>query len=176
MSIAAPTAQSQNPSPIMIGACLDELTHASTDRPGVPVDDRAAHADATRCLILSFPPRDGIQLLFASQAVLFRTLGIDARSDVRGRMPETFKPRGRSGVIPMGRIVAERVDSLIRLQGRPNREATTADAPEQGLDSPAAADDEPKTANEPSEPLATRAPALPTPHPRPASFKAARKR
>jgi hypothetical protein len=112
-------------SPTMIGACLDDLIDALAERPGVPEDRRLRHASATRSLILSFRPRDGIQLVLAGQTVMFSALATDGARDVLRDMTEPLKSRARSSVTAMGRIVARHIDTLINLQGSVARDGET---------------------------------------------------
>ncbi|MSP00104.1 MAG: hypothetical protein EXR07_03490 [Acetobacteraceae bacterium] len=113
--------------PIMIGVCLDGLTHALADRPGIPEAHRAAHAGATRSLILAFKPQDALQLMAASQGVLFAALAADGLRDLVSATSEPLKPRARSSIIAMGRLVSKHMDTLIKLQGGPKYSMTTTE-------------------------------------------------
>jgi hypothetical protein len=117
MNTAAAPSQEFALSPVLIGACLDDLTRVLADRPAVPEDQRCSHAAAVRSLILSFQPRDTLQLLLAGQAVLFAALTIDGSGDVLDGAAASPDPRARSSVTAMGRIVAKHIDTLIKLQG-----------------------------------------------------------
>jgi hypothetical protein len=132
MNIAAPAQEFALP-PTLIGACLDDLARVLADRPMVPEDQRLSHAKGTRCLVLSFQPRDATQLLLAGQVVLFNALTTDGARDVLLRgTTEPSKPRARSSVTAMGRIVAKHIDTLIKLQGGGSRRAEPrTEAPEQ---------------------------------------------
>jgi hypothetical protein len=68
-------------------------------------------------LIQSFLPHGVIQMMLAGQAVLFNALTADGARDILAGMTETMKPRARSGVVAMGRIVTKNLEMLSRLQG-----------------------------------------------------------
>lgn len=152
------------PNPMVIAACLDGIVHALSDRPGLPEAQRLASARAAMTLILSFFPRDAIQLMLAGQAVLFNALAADGARDLLRGMADTLKPRAQSNVINMARVTQKHLETLIRLQARATR-ADTAElvptaqanpAPASATKTEPATTTEPPTWPEPSAEAATR--------------------
>jgi hypothetical protein len=70
-------------------------------------------------LILSFQPRDAIDMTLAGQAMLFNELLANAARDVLRAAPGTPKSRGIASIIRMGRLVLGHLDRL-REQRPPN--------------------------------------------------------
>jgi hypothetical protein len=83
---------------------------------------RETQANEALALILSFLPRDAIELALAGQAVLFNELLADGARDVLGGMPGAMKPRSHAGLVNMGRLVQGHLD---RLEKRGNQPART---------------------------------------------------
>jgi hypothetical protein len=116
MSVAIAEGQTPHLPANVIGACLDDLVRAVTRRLSGAEEQKHAN-EATMTLILSFMPHDVIQMMAAGQAVLFNALTADGARDILAGMIETMKPRARSGVVAMGRIVTKNLEMLSRLQG-----------------------------------------------------------
>jgi hypothetical protein len=93
---------------------LDGIIRALNNR-DIQTADPEASDGATRNLILSFLPRDVIDVTLSGQTVLFTALLADTARDVLHGMPDARKPRGISSVISMGRLVQGHLD---RLRGR----------------------------------------------------------
>src|SRR5258708_31518177 len=116
MSVATAEAQTPYLPANVVGACLDDLVHAVTCRLSGSEEQKHAN-EATMTLIQSFMPHGVIQMMLAGQAVLFNALTADGARDILMGMTETMKPRARSGVVAMGRIVTKNLEMLARLQG-----------------------------------------------------------
>ncbi|MSP01430.1 MAG: hypothetical protein EXR07_10345 [Acetobacteraceae bacterium] len=107
------------PSPIVISACCDDAVRALSQQSWMTDAQRHTHAKGVLTLILSFLPQNVMQLMLASQAVLFNAMAADASNDALRGMVDTLKLRAQSNAIASGRLSAKHMDTLIRLQGPP---------------------------------------------------------
>ncbi len=148
-------------SPGLLAACLTPLAQAlSRPRDGAGETDEAV----TKSLVLALNPRNAMQLILASQVVLFNTLAADAARDILGGMDENLKPRAVSNLIAMGRLAATHLKMLTDLQSPaagPEQEKipTNAGPPEPQTPEIAIAEHRPAVeAPATSEPASTRHP------------------
>ena len=81
-----------------------DVIAAIANCPGEPDARRAARAEAARRQILAFAPRDGVEIMFASQAAMFEALTADAAKDLaRAPNPDAAR-RIRQQIMGMGRL------------------------------------------------------------------------
>ena len=103
-------------SPGLLAACLTPLAQAlSRPRDGAGMAGETDEGE-TKSLVLALNPRNAMQLILASQLVLFNTLAADAARDILGGMDEHVKPRAVSNLIAMGRLAATHLKMLTDLQ------------------------------------------------------------
>ena len=157
-------------SPSLLAACLTPLAQAlSRPRDGAAMAGETDES-VTKSLVLALNPRNAMQLILASQVVLFNTLAADAARDILGGMDERLKPRAVSNLIAMGRLAATHLKMLTGLQSPaagPDQEEilTNAGPPEPQSPEIANAEDDPGV-----EAPATSEP-TPTSHPYPGRVK-----
>jgi len=102
-------------------AALDGIVRALSGRGGETEAEREAQADQFRTMILSFQPRDVVEMQLAGHAVLFTELLADSARDLLSGMDDTRKPRAIAGLISMGRLVLGNLDRLEKRGNRPYR-------------------------------------------------------
>lgn len=148
----------------LLAACLTPLAQAlSRSRDGAGMAGETDEGE-TRSLVLALNPRNAMQLILASQVVLFNTLAADAARDILGGMDERLKPRAVTNLIAMGRLAASHLKMLIDLQlpaAGPDQDVipTNAGPPEpQTPEIPITEDDPAAAAPATSEPTPTRHP------------------
>jgi hypothetical protein len=87
---------------------------------------RPVQADAAVNLILSFLPRDVVEMTLAGQTILFNELLADGARDALSGMTDTTRQRSRSGLVSMGRLVQGHLDRLERRGNQPYRSEAAA--------------------------------------------------
>ena len=95
------------------------VMNALGDRAGLSPAQKQARETATVAMIMAFLPRDGLEMMFASQAVMFHELAADAAHDVLSGLEPALKLKAQSNTIAMGRLVHENLDRLLKLRARP---------------------------------------------------------
>jgi hypothetical protein len=110
----------------LVTPALGGIIHALSDRRGQTETDRRAKAEAATSLILSFLPRDAIEMMLAGQTVLFNELLADGARDALREEVDTMKPRSRASVVNMGRLVQGHLDRLERRGNQPYQTETVA--------------------------------------------------
>jgi hypothetical protein len=91
---------------------LDGIIRALSDHDTQPAGRRRARDSDTLNVILSFQPRDVIDVTLSGQTVLFSAVLADTAREVLHVMPDARKPRGISSLIGMGRLVQGHLDRL----------------------------------------------------------------
>jgi hypothetical protein len=144
----------------LVAPAVDSAVRAVSDRGNQTEAQRAAKAHDAETLIMSFLPRDGIELILAGQVVMFNELLADGARDVLRGMIDTQKQRSLSTLVALGRVALGHVDRLDKRGIQPHR--TELPAPQAGLTAPQA------------EPRATPATEAPAPEPAKNPLAAAR--
>ncbi len=98
---------------------LDGIIRALSDRGNRTEAERVAKAAAAMRLILSFLPRDVIEMMLSGQTVLFNELLADGARDTLREVVDTMKLRNRASVVSMGRLVQGHLDRLERRGNQP---------------------------------------------------------
>jgi len=115
----------------LISPVLDGVVSALSDRVNQTEAERQAKADGALAVILSFQPRDVIDLTLAGQTVLFNEILADGARDVLRGMVEAAKQRRHSSLVGMGRVIHGYLDRLERRAIEPHR---TEIVPQAGVD------------------------------------------
>ena len=110
----------------LVPPALDGIIHALSDRPGLTDAQKEVRANESLALILSFLPRDAIDLTLSGQTVLFNELIADGARELLRGTPEAFRPRSRQSLISMGRILQGFVTQLDKRGLEPHRTETAA--------------------------------------------------
>lgn len=129
----------------LVTPALDGIAAALSGRGGQTEEQRRTCADQARMLILSFQPRDTIDLTLSGQTVLFNELIADGARDVLSGLASPQKARAISGIVALGRLVQGHIDRLDR------RAPRSAPAPAADVAVPA----EPAVHPEPAEDTAS---------------------
>ena len=120
----------------LLQPALDGIVTALADRPGQTDAEYEAKANDAWTLILSFQPRDAIDLMLTGQVIAFNALFADGARDVLRGMVDTMKQRAQSSLVAMGRLTQGHVDRLEKRGIQPHR-TEAAQQPEK-RDTPAA--------------------------------------
>jgi hypothetical protein len=113
----------------VVTPALDGIIRALSDRGGQTEAQRKIRADQSLIMILSFLPRDVVEMTLAGQTVMFNELLADAASDVLRGMEDTMKLRTRSTIVALGRLTQGHVDRLLKRGNQPHRtEVSEGDA------------------------------------------------
>ena len=94
------------------GSGLGGIVHALSDRPGYSDEQRETRATDTLNLIMSFLPRDAIDLTLCGQTVLFNEMLANSARDVMRGLVDTTKQKSLSGLVSMARVVQGNLDRL----------------------------------------------------------------
>ncbi len=105
---------------------LDGIIRALSDRPNQTEAERLIKANAALTLILSFQPRDVIEMTLAGQTVLFNELLAGGVRDVLRGTGDTTKQPSHSSLVSMGRVFQGHLDRLERRGNRPYRTEVAA--------------------------------------------------
>lgn len=85
--------------PILIQSTVDTIAN----RPRYSPEEQIVRAEAARCQIEAFNPRDGVEVMLAGQIVVMQAMMLEAASDAaRAATPEAAR-KHRQQVIAMGR-------------------------------------------------------------------------
>jgi hypothetical protein len=120
----------------LISPGLDGIVHAISDRPGLSEARRRDRANETLTLILSFLPRDVVEMTLSGHTVLFNELIADSARDVLRGMTDEMKLKSLSGLVNMARVVQGSVDRLEKRGNAPARteiEASDEEQPEDAV-------------------------------------------
>ena len=126
----------------IVNPALDGVVRALSDRGNQSEEQRLARANDYLTLILSFLPRDAIDITLAGQTIVFNELLADGARDVLRGMMDTMKQRSVSSLVAMGRLTQGHVDRLEKRGARPYRTEVIA-PPEEADDASAAPRSEP---------------------------------
>jgi hypothetical protein len=96
----------------IIDPATDGIVRALADRAGQTEAQRQTRRDDAETFILSFRPRDAIELMLCGQSVLFNELLADGAKDVLCGMVDTMKLKSIGGLVNMARVVQGHVDRL----------------------------------------------------------------
>ena len=110
----------------IIDPATDGIVRALSDRPGQTEAQRQTRRGDAQTFILSFQPRDAIELMLCGQSVLFNELLADGAKDVLRGMVDTMKLKSIGGLVNMARIVQGHVDRLDKRGIAPAREVVVA--------------------------------------------------
>jgi hypothetical protein len=110
----------------IIDPATDGIVRALSDRPGQTEAQRETRRGDAETFILSFRPRDAIELMLCGQSVLFNELLADGAKDVLRGMVDTMKLKSIGGLVNMARIVQGHVDRLDKRGIAPAREVVVA--------------------------------------------------
>ncbi len=110
----------------LIEPALGGIVRALSDRCQQTDAERIGRAEAALGLILSFRPRDVIEMTLSGQTVLFNELIADGARDALREVVDTARLRGRAGVVAMGRLVQGHLDRLERRGNQPYQVETVA--------------------------------------------------
>jgi hypothetical protein len=96
----------------LISPTLDSIVRAISERGRPPESIRLERGNAACVQILSFVPRDAVDLMLAGQSVLFNELLADAARDVLHGMEEERKVKAIATAINLGRLTQGHLDRL----------------------------------------------------------------
>jgi hypothetical protein len=144
---------------------LAGIVRALSDRDDQTEAERLVKASSAVDVIMSFLPRDVIELTLAGQAVLFNELLADGAHDALRGMAGATKQRCHSTLVSMGRLVQGHLDRLEKRGNQPFRKAIVTPREECSPNSDVrAAENE---MSEPPLPIVPSPPAAPGTEPRP---------
>jgi hypothetical protein len=128
----------------IIDPATDGIVRALSDRPGQTETQRRTRRDDAETFVLSFRPRDAIELMLCGQSVLFNELLADGAKDVLRGMVDTMKLKSIGGLVNMARVVQGHVDRLDKRGIAPAREVVVVaeeEKPEVAVAEPCPADE-----------------------------------
>jgi hypothetical protein len=105
----------------LIVPVLGSTIRALSDRPGQTEAQRQARAGDVLNMIMSFQPRDVVEMTLASQAVVYNELIADSAVDIFRAVDPAAKVRSLSAVMSMGRLTQGHLDRLAKRGNRPYR-------------------------------------------------------
>jgi hypothetical protein len=144
----------------IIDPATDGIIRALSDRPGQTEAQRQARRDDAETFILSFRPRDAIELMLCGQSVLFNELLADSAKDVLRGMVDTMKLKSIGGLVNMARIVQGHVDRLDKRDIAPARVAEEEKPEAVAVPEPCPVDEAPPMAAAVEDETVARAAAL----------------
>jgi hypothetical protein len=118
---------------------LHGIVHAICDRPWEAAARREALAREVVHSVMSFAPRDPVEIMFAGLTVVHYHLILDSTHDaLRAELPDQ-KMRTRSGLVALDRTMVAHMKEIRAAQTRPGEEAIAEVQAEETADSASAA-------------------------------------
>jgi hypothetical protein len=119
--------ESQNGFEQLLTEQIGSLVHTVADLPGMTEDQQAAKQQSVTGWLLSFQPRDGIEIMLASHCVIYDHL-LKAGAREFSRTPSgPLRQRAQPGILATGKMFLNTLNILLRKQGRATiRAAATA--------------------------------------------------
>jgi hypothetical protein len=114
----------------LLGPALGGIVHALADRGSQTEAEYKARSIDAWTLVVSFQPRDAIDLMLTGQFITLNEMFADNARDILRGMPDSPKQRARSSAIAMSRLALAQVGEFDRRGVRPYRtEATPEQRP-----------------------------------------------
>ncbi len=155
------------------------------DKPGLTPERKAAAQQTVVCSVMAYNPRDPIETMMAGQCIVYDHMLRDGARDMLRGQAELIKIKARPGILSIGKMFLATMDTLCRMQGRPENQLVfarqlpaVAEPPTNQAPAPDIAPQEPPVAvrnlpvpddaNAPTQPVAPRQAEANPPNARPA--------
>ncbi len=110
----------------LVAPALDGVLRAIAARDGLTAAQRLAKSDDAETLIMSFQPRDAIELMLAGQIMIFHEMLADGARVVLHGVCGATKQRGQSTLVALGRLTQGHIDRLEKRGLQPHRTEVAA--------------------------------------------------